>query len=199
MLGEQDRQRFQELAEELELALAVGDRGRAKAQLAASSSSLLPQNCPTAYKKIIDLAVSLMRSDYASIQMLFPERGNGGELRLLTFRGFNPEAASFWEWVGTDSKSVCGIALRNARRVVAPDIAVCDFMAGSEDQQICLQTGIRACQTTPLIARRGNIVGMISTQWRTPHQPSPEEFRQFDILAREAADLIKNGPQVGSG
>jgi GAF domain-containing protein len=81
--------------------------------------------------------------------------------------------------------------LRDARRVVAPDIANCDFMADSEDQQVYLQTGIRACQTTPVTARRGNIVGMISTHWRAPHQPSPEDFRQFDILARQAADLIE--------
>lgn len=43
-----------------------------------------------------------MHSDYASLQMLFPERGSGGELRLLSFRGFNPEAAKFWEWVRAD-------------------------------------------------------------------------------------------------
>jgi hypothetical protein len=47
------------------------------------------------YERIVDRAVALMRSDYASLQMLFPERGPGGELLLLSFRGFNPEAARF--------------------------------------------------------------------------------------------------------
>src|SRR5437660_2355078 len=145
----------------------------------------------SSYEKIVDDAVAVMRSEYASVQMLFPERGAGGELRLLAFRGFNPEAAKFWEWVRADSKSTCGIALRETRRVVAPDIAVCDFMADSEDQQVYLQTGIHACQTTPLIARTGNVVGMISTHWRTPHQPSEGDFDLFDILARQAADLIE--------
>jgi GAF domain-containing protein len=145
----------------------------------------------SSYEKIVDDAVAVMRSDYASVQMLFPERGTGGELRLLAFRGFNPEAAKFWEWVRADSKSTCGIALRETRRVVAPDIAVCDFMADSEDQQVYLETGIHACQTTPLIARAGNVVGMISTHWRTPHEPSQEDFNLFDILARQAADLIE--------
>src|SRR5579864_308357 len=145
----------------------------------------------SSYEKIVDDAVTVMRSDYASVQMLFPQRGTGGELRLLAFRGFNPDAAKFWEWVRADSKSTCGIALRDSRRVVAPDIAVCDFMADSEDQQVYLQTGIRACQTTPLIARAGNVVGMISTHWRTPHQPSEGDFGLFDIVARQAADLIE--------
>ena len=48
-------------------------------------------------EKIVKNAVALMHSDYASLQMLFPERGSGGELRLLSFRGFNPMAAKFWE------------------------------------------------------------------------------------------------------
>ena len=132
-----------------------------------------------------------MRSDYASMRMLFPERGSSGKLRLLAFRGFNPEAAQFWEWVRADSKSTCGIALRDKHRVIAPDIATCNFMAGSEDQQIYLQTGIRACQTTPLIGRSGNVVGMISTHWRTPHQPSEKDFRLFDTLATQAANFIE--------
>ena len=65
-----------------------------------------------------------------------------------------------------------------------------DLMAGSEDQQVYLQTGILACQTTPLIAR-GDVVGMISTHWRTPHLPSSEHLRQFDNLARRATELVE--------
>jgi GAF domain-containing protein len=79
--------------------------------------------------------------------------------------------------------------------VDATDKAVCDFMADSEDQQVYLNTGIRACQTTPLIARAGNVVGMISTHWRTRHQPSERDFGFFDILARHAADLIERSRQ----
>lgn len=156
-----------------------------------SSELIHEQSTQALYEKIVDAAVAIMRSDYASMQMLYPERGSGGELRLLAFRGFNPRAAEFWVWVRADSKSTCGLALSSSQRVVAPDIATCEFMADSEDQEVYLQTGIHACQTTPLIARSGNIVGMISTHWRAPHQPSERDFRLFDILARQAADLIE--------
>lgn len=147
------------------------------------------------YKTIMDSAVSLMNSDYGSIQMLFPKRGSGGELFLLEFRGFDPEAARFWEWVRADSKSTCGVALRDRKRVVAADIANCAFMAGSEDQQVYLHTGIRACQTTPLIGIAGNVVGMISTHWRTPYEPSREDLLRFDLLAAQAAALIEERGQ----
>lgn len=156
-------------------------------ELLDSSSRSIPES--TSYQKIIDEAAHIMRSDFASIQMLFPKRGKG-ELRLLDFRGFNPEAARFWEWVQADSKSTCGLALRDKCQVIAPDIATSDVMAGSEDQQVYLQTGILSCQTTPLIAL-GAVVGMISTHWRTPHQPSADDLRQFDSLACRATDMIE--------
>ena len=192
LLTEKDREHFRELAEELDEVLTAGNLGNGRQGHPAEGSTLLQTTSQgIAYEKFVDVAVALMRSDYASMQMLFPERGTGGELRLLAFRGFNPEAAKFWEWVAADSKSTCGIALRDNQRVVAPDIATCDLMADSEDQRVYLQTGIRACQTTPLIARSGNVVGMISTHWRRPHLPSEEDFRRFDVLARQAADLIE--------
>ena len=141
-------------------------------------------------QKLLDAAVAIMSSDYASIQMLYPERGKGGELRLLAFRGFNAQAARFWEWVSLDSESTCGVALRSGKRVIVPDVEKCDFMAGTDDLATYLQTGIHAVQSTPLFSRSGNIVGMISTHWRNPHQPSERDLRLLDILARQAADLI---------
>jgi GAF domain-containing protein len=199
VVGERDRQRFQEVVEELGAALAALELGNKLQDHLAENNpnpgSKVRQRI--ACEKIVDVAVSLMRADYASLQMLFPERGRGGELQLVAFRGFNPQAAKFWEWVRADSKSTCGMALRDTARVVASDIANCDFMADSEDRQVYLQAGIRACQTTPLIARAGNLVGMISTHWRSPHQPSERAFQAFDILARQAADLIERCKRDG--
>jgi PAS domain S-box-containing protein len=168
------------------------------AQLAAMqrlqecSTQLIVQDDPAAlYEKIMDAAVAIMRSDYASMQMLYPERGSGGELRLLAFRGFNPEAAKFWEWVRADSESTCGEALRTGRRAIAPDVEKCDYMAGSADLATYLQTGIHAVQTTPLISRSGRLLGMVSTHWRRPHEPSESDLGLLDVLARQAADLIE--------
>jgi GAF domain-containing protein len=193
VVGESDRARFRELAQELDDALAMQALAHHCRRPAAdiNSSALRTLRDSIVYEKIVDVAVALMRSDFASVQMLFPERGTGGELRLLAFRGFNRNAAKFWEWVRADSKSTCGLALRQTRRVVAEDIVACDFMTDSEDQQVYLKTGIHACQTTPLVAGDGKVVGMISTHWRTPHQPSEKDLRLFDILARQTANLMQ--------
>ena len=143
------------------------------------------------YEKIMEAAVAIMRSDFASMQMLHPERGTGGELRLLAFRGFNPEAARFWESVRTDSCCTCGMALKRKTRVVEEDVSGSASMAGTADQATYLQTGIRAVQSTPLVARNGKLVGMISTHWRQPHRPAERELRLLDILAKHAAALLE--------
>jgi two-component sensor histidine kinase len=151
------------------------------------------------YEHIMDAAIAIMRSDFASMQMLHPERGQGGELRLLTFRGFNPEAAKFWEWVGAHSDgSTCGAALRTGRRVIAYDVEECAFMEGTDDLATYRATGIRSCQSTPLLARDGRVVGMISTHWRSPFQPTERQLSLLDVVARQAADFIERAQAINA-
>ncbi len=159
--------------------------------LQSTSAELVEEDrIETLYRKIIDAAVGIMRADFASIQRFYPDRGPSGELQLLAYRGFNEEAAKFWEWVRPDSDSTCGMALRGRRRVVVPNIETCGFMAGTDDLSTYLRIGVRAVQTTPLLSRDGRLLGMLSTHWRKPHQPSSEELQRFDILARMAADMM---------
>lgn len=158
-----------------------------------SGQLLQEENVEVLYEKLLDAAVAIMRSDFASMQMLYPERGRVGELRLLAFRGFNPQAAKFWEWVSVDSQCSCGAALRCGKRVMVPDVEKCDFMAGTGQVEAYLQAGIHAVQSTPLISRSGNVVGMISTHWRHAHQPAEQRLHLLDIVARQAADLLERG------
>jgi PAS domain S-box-containing protein len=170
-------------------------QGRLVSELAATqhlqkiSSELIPaSDVQMLHEKILDATMAIMRSDFASMQMFYPERG---ELRLLAYRGFNPTTASFWEWVRPGSGSTCGAALATGKRSIVPDVELSDFMAGSEDLETYRRAGIRAVQSTPLATRDGCLLGMISTHWRRPHQPSERDLRLLDVLARQAADLIE--------
>jgi PAS domain S-box-containing protein len=64
-------------------------------------------------------------------------------------------------------------------------------MAGTADLNAYRRSGIRAVQSTPLLARSGHLLGMISTHWRRPHRPTERELQPLDVLARQAADLIE--------
>jgi GAF domain-containing protein len=155
-------------------------------------STLLIQegNLDPLYNRILDAAMSLMSSDMASMQLLDPERNH---LRLLAWRGFHPQSAIFWERVYLDSASTCGLALTAGSRVVVPNIETCDFMAGTPDLDEYRRSNIRAVQSTPLVSRSGQLLGMISTHWREPHQPAERALWRLDVLARQAADLIERG------
>ena len=158
-------------------------------QLHRISTQLIQENEAEAlHEKVLDAAMAIMRSDFASMQMFYPERG---ELRLLAYRGFNPASAAFWEWVRPASSSTCGVALATRHRSVVADVELSDFLRGSEDLETYRDTGIRAVQSTPLISRTGRMLGMISTHWSQVHQPSEHDLRLLDVLARQAADLIE--------
>ncbi len=143
------------------------------------------------YEQILDAAMAVLHSDFASIQMFYPERGTNGELRLLGHRGFSAEATKRWEWVRSTTRTTCGEALRTGRRIAVPDIRNCDFMSGSEDLDGYLGAKIHAGQTTPLVSRSGDLLGMVSTYWRESHELAPSEICALDVLARMAADLIE--------
>ena len=145
------------------------------------------------YGKIVDAAVSIARSQFGTMQRICPRgdpAGHGGELQLLFSRGLSFEDVEFWRWVKPTAHSSCTAALKLRRRAIIPDFEAWDEIAGSADLLAFRRAGIRSAQTTPLISRTGALLGMISTHWSEPHEPSSRDLRLLDILARQAADLL---------
>jgi PAS domain S-box-containing protein len=160
--------------------------------LQQTSAYLIHQDDAQAlYEKILDAAISIMRSDFGSFQILYPEHGHGGKLRLQAYRGYTRESAAAWEWIRADHSTTCGMALRRGRRSIVPDVKTCDWMAGTKDLAFYRQTGVRSMQSTPLISRTGRTLGMISTGWKQVREPSERDLRLLDVLARQAADVIE--------
>jgi PAS domain S-box-containing protein len=157
--------------------------------LQAISTRLITERAPGAlFTQILEAAMELMASHAASLQMLAPD---GKTLLLLAWRNFHADSATFWARVTADAGSTCGVALRDNARVLVADVESCAFMAGTQDLDEYRRSAIRAVQSTPLCSRLGRPLGMISTHWRAPHTPTEDDFRMFDVLARQAADLIE--------
>src|SRR4051794_23485811 len=72
-----------------------------------SSSMLEEDDIHALYQKILEAARALMRSDFASLQKLVPERN---ELLLLAHIGFAPASAEHWRWVKMAETTSCGLA-----------------------------------------------------------------------------------------
>ena len=181
-----DEQALREARSQLESELADSELLR---QL---SLELLDEDDETKlFGKLVEAAATIMRSEVCTVQVFHPERGVAGELHMLASRGLPPAGMKFWEWVRADSGCTCGEVLRTGRRAIAEEVATCSFMAGKPDRDALLENGIEAGQSTPLIARSGKLVGMISTHWAKPHRPPERALRMLDILARSAADLVE--------
>jgi|GEM_PF-4804639 len=85
-----------------------------------STELIWEDNRQSLYEKIMDTAVKIMHSEYASLQMLINTRGSIQQLQLLAYRGFNERAATFWSVTNVDHPSTCGVALQVGHRVIVP-------------------------------------------------------------------------------
>ena len=137
---------------------------------------------------VVDVAAALLDADCASLQTRIQ---NPSQLRLLAARGFVAEAAAFWDRVDAGSSSSCGQALSRGARVIIPDVERDEGLAGTEDLRYMRLCGIRAVQSTPLLSRGGDPVGMLSTHWRREYHPSANTLLLIDALAQYVARLIE--------
>src|SRR4029453_3355887 len=80
------------------------------------------------YEQILDAAVAIMHSDMASMQIV-DEREDG--LRLLAFRGFEPEFGQRFALVRRETKTSCSAAWQAGHRVIVPEVETCDFIVGT--------------------------------------------------------------------
>lgn len=185
-------------AQKRELELALRQRAEIQHQLEAEladtrllqdiSSTLMDERAARGlYERLLEVASHVMRSDFASMQRFHCEES---KLELLAYRGFPAEAAEHWRWIDVTSSTTCGATLRTKARVVAYD-AQCSADISPSELAVFERAGIRSVQSTPLLSRSGELLGVISTHWRHPHHPSERDLRLIDVIARQAADLIE--------
>ncbi|HEX5008647.1 MAG TPA: PAS domain S-box protein [Hyphomonadaceae bacterium] len=139
-------------------------------------------------EQILDAAMELMGADASRLQML---TADGKSLTLLGWKNFPPAAGACWREVAADAGCTCGTALRRRERIVVGDTEACDFLKDTQELAEYRRSGIRAFQITPLFSRTGRLLGLISTHWANPHTPADSWLRTFDVLARQAADIIE--------
>jgi two-component system CheB/CheR fusion protein len=74
------------------------------------------------------------------------------------------------------------------KRVVVPDVEA--DPAYEQGRGLAAARRYRGTQSTPLMSRGGQILGMLSTHYAQPFQPSERDLRILDLYTRQAADFI---------
>jgi PAS domain S-box-containing protein len=137
--------------------------------------------------EIVDTVIAISGADMGNIQLLDPATG---DLRIVVQRGFPPWWLDYWDAVQR-GQVACGTALERGKRVIIEDIEKSPIFAGTAALDIQLRAGVRAVQSTPLVSRSGQMLGMFSTHYRTPQRPDERALRLLDLLARQTADIVE--------
>ncbi|MEM8638177.1 MAG: EAL domain-containing protein [Cyanobacteria bacterium P01_G01_bin.54] len=173
------------------------EHAQAKAALAAnlrdterlrklSARLVAEDDIQTLYEDILDTTIALMRADGGAIQFFDTATE---ELVFLVARGFHHSLTDGFSRVDVNSRTVCGRALA-AKKQVRVNYAVAFREESHDAWRLVLEAGYRSGQATPLIARSGQLIGMISTYWHEEHRSGDRELQFLDLLTRQAADLI---------
>ncbi len=131
-------------------------------------------------------AIELLGADMGNVQILDPARG---VLEIAAQRGFGQDFLDFFREVSTADDTACGRAFRSGERVVIEDIEVDpDY---TPYRPAARAAGYRAVQSTPIIARGGVPLGMLSTHFRQTRRPPEQSLSLLDLYVRQAADFIE--------
>ena len=155
-------------------------------------SSRLWQTC--------DLNEGLVEILRGSIQMMSADKGHvqildsRGVLTIAVQEGFDDPFLEYFKEVSVADNSACARALRAGRRIIIEDVET--DADDASFRHIALAAGFRAVQSTPITARDGKPLGMMSTHFCRVHRPTEHELRILDLYARKAADFIEHRRSV---
>ena len=167
-------------AERAQEARAVGQLYRLSAQL------LRPASLRDALTQILDASIELLGADLGNVQIHEAERN---ELRTIAQRGFSTEFLTYFEKVTAADGSACGMALAKRAAVLIEDTERDEKFR--PHRAMAAKAGFRAVFSVPLISRRGDVLGVLSTHWREPRRPEEREVRMLELYAGHAVDAIE--------
>jgi GAF domain-containing protein len=137
---------------------------------------------------ILAAAVALTGTDRGVVQRVSKD---GLRLEFAAHQGYG-EGTRFTEHFRLGrSEAACDAVRQHRARLVIEDIATFPALAGTVDREIALAEDVRATFSMPMVGRTGELIGVLNTQFRTPHRPSDREMRLMDMLAWTAAGFIE--------
>jgi len=141
----------------------------------------------TALEEVLDAALALMEAELGNVRLLDPATR---QLRIVAQRGFGAEYLAHFSSVGANSGEVCARAAQQRKRVIIEDVQTDSQFASY--RAIAATAGFRGIQSTPIMSRTGQLLGVLSTYFRDPQHPSERALRMIDLYARQAAEFLEH-------
>jgi PAS domain S-box-containing protein len=152
-----------------------------------SSRLVLPGDDQSLYQEIVDAAIAITAADMGVIHR---RNAASNRFHLMAGRGFEAPFLEFFSG-GREEHASWAAQLAHNYRTVVEDILANPAFVGTPDGNALRSAGVRAFQTTPLVARSGHVMGILTTHYRIPCRPAERDLTLLDVLARQAADWIE--------
>lgn len=152
-----------------------------------STRFIQEDNVQSLLEQALSAAIEISEADMGNIQIL---EGASNSLEIVAQQGFEQPFLDFFNRVES-GHGCCGNAMQQGKRILVEDVRHSPIFSGTPALDILLEAGVQAVQSTPLFARSGRLVGMLSTHYRAPRRLDERKLRMLDLLARQLADLIE--------
>src|SRR5262245_11057804 len=136
-------------------------------------------------REVLDAVLAVQGTRMGLLALCDPDT----PLTLRVHRGFDAAFVEEIERVPFGG-GAWGIAYTERRPVVVADTETDPVFAPYRDA--ARRAGFRACQSTPLFTRGGDVIGVLSVHFPEPRRPAESERRLIDLYVRIAADAIEN-------
>ena len=130
----------------------------------------------------LNAALNSTEAERANVQLVAPDG-----LHLVAHIGFEQPFLEFFSLVTCDTPSCCRRAHEDGKRVIVADVATDPVFAGTDAGRIMLDAHAAACQSTPLVGASGELLGMLSTHYEAPHEPTASELAALDLVCQRAS------------
>jgi signal transduction histidine kinase len=137
-------------------------------------------------QEVLRSAMALQGTDMGLLSLCVPDCDY---MHIEVSNGFPEQFLQIVDRVSPGA-GACGACYQQRRRVVVEDVESDPLFMPYLD--LTRMAGFRACNSTPLITRRGTIIGVLGLYFPQPHRPSERETRLMDLYASIAADFIEN-------
>jgi PAS domain S-box-containing protein len=139
-------------------------------------------------QEVLNTAINLINANMGTIQLMDHLTGT---MKIVGSKNFGSHFLKFFESVYPGESAICGIAMARLERVIVEDITRSSIFNDPDSLKVLLNEDVRAVQSTPIVSKDGNLLGIISTHFGEVHVPTERELRFMDILSKTAAEIIQ--------
>lgn len=151
-----------------------------------STTAMTTNDQQVLLEAILDATMALHGAASGSVQLLDPQSAT---LHIAAQRGMDAEALERFARVDARTNSACGRALALRERVIVEDVE--SDTTGTFEPGMAQRMNLGAVHSMPLFTTDGEILGVLSTHFRSPRMFTRDELRITDLYGHQASIAIE--------